>query len=159
MSVAVARAARRCRDPSLLTRLLSSTASPPPTPTPPPPTLLHGKYLPSARAHAVPPRPRVRDAVVVGGGHNGLVCAAYLAKAGTFSLCPPPRQAHAHSRSLHPPRRRPSACRAGMDVLVLERRALLGGASVTEELHPGFHYSRGAYLAGLLRPQVHTASI
>jgi phytoene dehydrogenase-like protein len=50
------------------------------------------------------------DAVIVGGGHNGLVCAAYLA-------------------------------RAGRDVLVLERRHVLGGAAVSEELFPGFTYS------------------
>ena len=98
--------------PSRLSSSSSSSSSSPPTPSPPsaaPPhnrrderergrresekeregergergaQLLHGKYLPSASAHAVPPRPRVRDAVVVGGGHNGLVCAAYLAKAG-----------------------------------------------------------------------------
>src|SRR5688500_5397619 len=47
------------------------------------------------------------DAVVVGGGHNGLTCAAYLA-------------------------------RAGWSVLVLERRHVLGGATVTEEVFPGF---------------------
>lgn len=62
--------------------------------------------------------------VVVGGGHNGLVAAAYLAR--------------------------------GMDceVLVLERRRLLGGAAVTEELVPGFRFSRASYLAGLMRPQI-----
>jgi len=60
---------------------------------------------------------------VLGGGHNGLVSAAYLAK-------------------------------SGLRVCVLERRHILGGASVTEELHPGFRYSRASYLAGLLRPQI-----
>ena len=65
----------------------------------------------------------VRDVIVIGGGHNGLVAAAYLA-------------------------------RAGLRPLVLERRSLLGGACVTEELWPGFRVSRAAYVAGLLRPAV-----
>lgn len=63
-------------------------------------------------------------AIVIGGGHNGLVAAAYLAKQGV------------------------------KDVLVLERRHLVGGAAVTEELVPGFKFSRGSYLAGLMRPKV-----
>jgi phytoene dehydrogenase-like protein len=63
------------------------------------------------------------DAVVVGGGHNGLVAAAYLAK-------------------------------AGLRTLVLERRAVVGGASVTEEVFPGVRFSRLAYSAGLLRPEI-----
>lgn len=63
------------------------------------------------------------DAVIIGGGHNGLVTAAYLAK-------------------------------AGKKVLVLERRHLLGGASVTEEIFPGFKYSVFSYLVSLLRPEV-----
>ena len=50
------------------------------------------------------------DAIVIGGGHNGLVCAAYLA-------------------------------RAGRRVLVLERRHVLGGAAVSEEVFPGFTFS------------------
>jgi phytoene dehydrogenase-like protein len=61
--------------------------------------------------------------VVVGGGHNGLVCAAYLAK-------------------------------AGLDVLVLERRDVLGGAAVTEELWPGYRVSTAAYLVSLLQDKV-----
>ena len=61
------------------------------------------------------------DVIVIGGGHNGLVAAAYLA-------------------------------RAGLRTLLLERRPLLGGACVTEELWPGFRISRAAYVAGLLRP-------
>ena len=68
-------------------------------------------------------RVREWDAVIVGGGHNGLVCAAYLA-------------------------------RAGKQVLVLERRHVLGGAAVSEELHPGFTYSVCSYVVSLLRPWI-----
>ena len=65
----------------------------------------------------------VYDAIIVGGGHNGLICAAYLA-------------------------------RAGRTVLVLERRHVLGGAAVTEELHPGFKFSVCSYVVSLFRPQI-----
>src|SRR5579872_2682828 len=63
------------------------------------------------------------DAIVIGGGHNGLVHAAYLA-------------------------------RAGKKVLVLERRHVLGGAAVTEEIFPGFKFSVCSYVVSLLRPEI-----
>ncbi|MCP4415753.1 MAG: NAD(P)/FAD-dependent oxidoreductase, partial [Chloroflexi bacterium] len=63
------------------------------------------------------------DAIVIGGGHNGLVSAAYLAK-------------------------------AGKKVLVLERRHLVGGATVTEEIFPGFKFSVFSYVVSLFRPDI-----
>jgi phytoene dehydrogenase-like protein len=63
------------------------------------------------------------DAIVVGGGHNGLVTAAYLAG-------------------------------AGRRVLVLERRDVVGGACVTEEVFPGFKVSTAAYVTSLFRPEI-----
>ena len=63
------------------------------------------------------------DAIVVGGGHNGLIAAAYLA-------------------------------RGGKKTLVLERRPILGGAAVTEEVFPGFKFSVFSYVVSLLRPEI-----
>jgi phytoene dehydrogenase-like protein len=63
------------------------------------------------------------DAILIGGGHNGLTCAFYLA-------------------------------RAGYHVCVLERRAVVGGAAVTEEFHPGFRNSVASYSVSLLNPKI-----
>lgn len=63
------------------------------------------------------------DAIVIGGGHNGLVNGAYLAK-------------------------------AGLRTLILERRHVVGGAAITEELHPGFWFTTFSYALSLLRPQI-----
>ena len=63
------------------------------------------------------------DALIIGGGHNGLTCSAYLAA-------------------------------AGLRVVVLERRSVVGGAAVTEEFHPGFRNSVASYTVSLLNPKV-----
>jgi phytoene dehydrogenase-like protein len=63
------------------------------------------------------------DAIIIGAGHNGLTCAAYLAK-------------------------------GGLRVKVVERRAVVGGAAVTQEFHPGFRNSVAAYTVSLLNPKV-----
>src|SRR5438093_624859 len=63
------------------------------------------------------------DVIVLGAGHNGLVAAAYLA-------------------------------RAGVKTLVVERRPIVGGACVTEELLPGYRFSTASYVLSLLRPEI-----
>jgi phytoene dehydrogenase-like protein len=64
-----------------------------------------------------------RDVVIIGGGHNGLACAAYLAK-------------------------------AGLDVVVVEKRDVLGGAAATEEPWPGYRVSSASYVVSLMPPQI-----
>ncbi len=66
---------------------------------------------------------RTYDAIVIGGGHNGLTNGAYLAK-------------------------------AGLRTLILERRPLVGGAAITEELRPGFWFTSFSYALSLLRPEI-----
>src|SRR2546427_12769739 len=69
------------------------------------------------------PETMAYDAIIIGAGHNGLVAAAYLA-------------------------------RAGRRVLVLERRELVGGCAVTEEIWPGYRVSTASYLASLMQDKV-----
>jgi phytoene dehydrogenase-like protein len=78
---------------------------------------------PPTAPRAPAPGPASYDAIVVGGGHNGLTAAAYLA-------------------------------RAGLRVIVCERRPVLGGACVTEELWPGVRVSRASYVVSMLQPKV-----
>jgi len=66
---------------------------------------------------------RKYDAIVIGGGHNGLVNGAYLAK-------------------------------SGLRTLILERRNVVGGAAITEELRPGFWFTSFSYALSLLRPDI-----
>src|SRR5262252_2164810 len=63
------------------------------------------------------------DAIVIGGGHNGLIAASYLA-------------------------------RAGKKVVILERRPIVGGAAMTEEIFPGYRFSQFSYVVSLLRPEI-----
>jgi phytoene dehydrogenase-like protein len=63
------------------------------------------------------------DAIIIGSGHNGLICAAYLAK-------------------------------AGRKVLVLERRDIIGGATATEEIFPGFKFSTASYVMSMMQKKV-----
>lgn len=128
------------------------------------------KYdIPSSSAHVGLSRSE-RDVVIIGGGHNGepfsfpssllpVSVSHHVTVARLSSLSPPlPVSTSATARQC-PPRSAPGLiaaaylAKAGLDVLVLERRPIVGGAAVTEELVPGFKFSRASYLAGLLRPQ------
>src|SRR5258705_3744052 len=83
--------------------------------------------MPTTTKPRTPTKPssadRTYDAIVIGGGHNGLTNGAYLAK-------------------------------AGLRTLVLERRHLVGGAAITEELRPGFWFATFSYALSLLRPGI-----
>src|SRR5688572_13580340 len=77
----------------------------------------------TAKAPSTSPDDHTYDAIVIGGGHNGLVNGAYLAK-------------------------------AGLRTLIIERRHLVGGAAITEELRPGFWFTTFSYALSLLRPDI-----
>jgi phytoene dehydrogenase-like protein len=70
------------------------------------------------------------DVIVIGGGHNGLTTAAYLAKGGE------------------------KEGKNKLKVLVLERYKKVGGAAMSEEIYPGFTYSTCSYVCSLLRPEI-----
>jgi phytoene dehydrogenase-like protein len=70
------------------------------------------------------------DAIIIGGGHNGLTCAAYLAMGGE------------------------QGGKNRLKVLVLERREKVGGAAMSEEIYSGFTYSTCSYVCSLLRPEI-----
>src|ERR1700694_4998180 len=79
--------------------------------------------LSSAIVPGIAPSMQTYDIIIIGAGHNGLTCAAYLGM-------------------------------AGLKGKVLERRAIVGGAAVTEEFFPGFRNSIAAYTVSLLNPKV-----
>ena len=97
---------------------MTMTAPKPKTKTPAP-----SKASSTKSTKATSKADRTYDAIVIGGGHNGLVNGAYLAK-------------------------------AGLKVLILERRHLVGGAAITEELWPGFSFTTFSYALSLLRPDI-----
>jgi phytoene dehydrogenase-like protein len=84
--------------------------------------VLRRKFYPAARRFGIMKRAQY-DVAVIGAGHNGLTCAAYLAG-------------------------------RGLRVVVLEKNAVVGGAALTEEFHPGFRNSVAAYTVSLLSPRV-----
>ncbi|HET9346772.1 MAG TPA: NAD(P)/FAD-dependent oxidoreductase, partial [Candidatus Limnocylindrales bacterium] len=93
------------------------------TKTPPPKKAAKAAAVPKRSSGRGTKADRTYDAIVIGGGHNGLTNASYLAK-------------------------------GGLRVLVLERRHLVGGAAITEELRPGFWFTTFSYALSLLRPDI-----
>ncbi len=87
------------------------------------PTAPKAKAPKTTAPKTAPSGDRRYDAIVIGGGHNGLVNGAYLAK-------------------------------AGLRTLILERRNVVGGAAITEELRPGFWFTTFSYALSLLRPDI-----